>query len=174
MAKINLDLSAAKSESSSMFSVLPDGKYTVVLAHSEFKKTTSGFGLTLGFMVEEGPHTGKMTRDFVNVKNSSAQAEEIGMSRVKKIMEVQGRTKFVLVDDTDLISPTKFTIEVTEEESEFFDKNDKKVVAKQNRIKKILEIEGAVVQKESSPKSKPAAVEAPPVTTAAKTMPWDK
>ena len=86
MAKIKLDLTNDKSESSSKFSTVPSGTYKVTLADSEFKNTTSGFGLTIGFMVEEGEHKGKLIRDFVNVKNATAwryqQSDHDGLARI--------------------------------------------------------------------------------------------
>ena len=169
MAKIKLDLTNDKSESSSKFSTVPSGTYKVTLADSEFKNTTSGFGLTIGFMVEEGEHKGKLIRNFVNVKNASSQAEEIGRARLKRIMEVQGRKSFKLEEDTDLISSTEFFIVTELEDSTFLDKNDKEVTTKQNRIKKILPLEETTT--EAPKKEAPQKEEAPKNE---KKMPWDK
>ena len=120
-------------------------------------------------MVEEGEHKGKLIRDFVNVKNASSQAEEIGRARLKRIMEVQGRKSFKLEEDTDLISSTEFFIVTELEDSTFLDKNDKEVTTKQNRIKKILPLEETTT--EAPKKEAPQKEEAPKNE---KKMPWDK
>ena len=115
--KLGLDLTKTQAESASIFSRVPAGTYTVVLAHSQFKDTASGgAGLTVGYMIEDGEETGKMISDFINIQNSNEKAVEIGMARIKRIMEVQGRTNFKLATDEDLINGTKFQIEVTVEE----------------------------------------------------------
>ena len=180
MAKIKLDLTNDKSESSSIFSVVPNGTYKVTLAHSEFKDTTSGFGLTIGFMVEEGEHKGKLVRDFVNLKNSNPKASEIGRSRVKRIMEAQGRSKFILEEDTDLINPTAFLVQLEEEDSSFENSQGETVNAKQNRVKKITEVEGSLTKsvakaqkevKENKTKEVKEKEEAP---KSEKKLPWEK
>ena len=135
--KLGLDLTKTQAESSSIFSRVPAGTYTVVLAHSQFKETASGgAGLTVGYMIEEGDETGKMISDFINIQNSNEKAVEIGMARIKRIMEVQGRTNFKLATDEDLINGSKFQIEVTVEEGEYNGKP-----TENNRVKKIMALE---------------------------------
>ena len=132
--KLGLDLTKTQAESSSIFSSVPAGTYTVVLAHSQFKETASGgAGLTVGYMIEEGDETGKMISDFINIQNSNEKAVEIGMARIKRIMEVQGRSNFKLATDEDLINGIKFQIEVTVEEGEYNGKP-----TENNRVKKIM------------------------------------
>ena len=170
-SRINLDLTNVASQSTSKFSVLENGSYLVVLADSEFKENKSGFGLTLGYMVEEGPNKGKMVRDYVTIRHtSSKQAEEIGQSRVKSIMVAQGRTNFNLFNDTDLVSNSKFIIEVTKEENSFTDeKTGKEVNGFKNNIKKILPLE-----KTASKTSETKKEEIKPSQTAAtEKMPWE-
>ena len=167
MAKINLDLTKVQAESSSMFSRVPAGTYTVVLAHSVFKDTTSGgAGLTIGYMIEEGEHVGKMIQDFINIQNSNEKAVEIGLGRIKRIMEVQGRKDFKLSTDEALKSPVKFQIEVSVEEGEYNGKP-----TENNRVKKILALEGSsqatIAKKETKAAVKPAEV-------TEEKFPWDE
>lgn len=139
MAKINLDLTKVKAESSSIFSTVPAGKYVAVVAHSVFKDTSSGgAGLQIGYMIEEGEHTGKMIQDFINIQNNNEKAVEIGLGRLRKIMEVQKRKSFKLGTDEELISAVAFEIELTVEEGTY---NDKPTTT--NRVKKLNLIEGS-------------------------------
>lgn len=166
-SKLNLDLTKIQSESSSMFSRVPSGTYKVVLAHSQFKETVGGAGLILGYMVEEGEHTGKMIQDFVNIQNQSEKAVEIGLGRIKKIMEVQKRKDFKLTTDEALISATPFMIDVITEEGEYQGKS-----IENNKIKKIYLAENASPERQitnaPAPK-KEKVVEAPKKDL----LPWE-
>ena len=168
-AKLNLDLTKIQPESDSMFSRVPAGTYTVVLAHSVFKDTKSGgAGITVGYMIEEGEHTGKMISDFINVQNANEKAVEIGMARLKKIMEVQKRKSFKLDTDEQLISSVPFKIEVTVEAGEYNDKP-----TENNRVKKIMAIDSTTAagpSKTTTAKKAEAKEEAP----AEELMPWDE
>lgn len=166
-AKLNLDLTKTQAESSSIFSRVPAGTYTVVLAHSQFKDTSSGgAGLQLGFMIEEGEHTGKMVQDFVNIVNSNEDAQRIGLGRIKRIMEVQNRKDFKLTTDEALISSNKFQIEVEIEQGVYKDKP-----AENNRVKKILALEGSSQPTTTAKKEvKKESVQSPQTE---EKMPWD-
>lgn len=134
MAKINIDLSKVMAESTSLFSKVPAGEYLVSVAHSAFKETSKGgAGLTVGYMIESGEHKGKMVSDFVNIKNESEKAVEIGFQRLRLICELQGRTSFKLVEDKDLISRNQFKIITELEESEYNGKATENV-----RVKKLM------------------------------------
>ena len=166
-AKLNLDLTKTQAESSSMFSKVPAGTYTVVLAHSQFKDTSSGgAGLQLGFMIEEGDHVGKMVQDFVNIKNDNEKAVEIGLGRLKRIMEVQGRKDFKLTTDEALKSSAQFQIEVAIEEGEYNGKP-----TENNRVKKILALEGS--SQPTTAKKEVKKAESAPEAKEEK-MPWDE
>jgi hypothetical protein len=166
MAKLNLDLTKVAPESSSMFSKVPAGKYVAVVAHSVFKDTkTGGAGLQLGFMIEEGEHTGKMIQDFVNIAGSSEKAVEIGLGRIRRIMEVQKRKSFKLDTDEQLISNVAFEIEVTLEQGEYDGKP-----TENSKVKKIMMIEGDAPKAttKATPKKEAAPVEEKEL------MPWDE
>jgi len=167
MAKLNLDLTKVAPESSSMFSKVPAGKYVAVVAHSVFKDTkTGGAGLQLGFMIEEGEHTGKMIQDFVNIAGSSEKAVEIGLGRIRRIMEVQKRKSFKLDTDEQLISNVAFEIEVTLEQGEYDGKP-----TENSKVKKIMMIEGSVATNKAS---KVVVKEAPAEKEEKELMPWDE
>lgn len=164
-AKLNLDLSKTLPESDSMFSKVPAGKYVAVVAHSVFKETSSGgAGLQVGYMIETGEHAGKMIQDFINIQNSNEKAVEIGLGRLRKIMEVQKRKTFVLTTDEALINATAFEIEVVLESGTYKDQPIENC-----KVKKITAIEG------SAPATKATAKKEAPVKEEEKKelMPWD-
>src|SRR6478752_6165586 len=104
-SKINLDLTNTPAESGSIFSKVPAGQYKVVVAFSQFKdgKKAGAAGLQVGYMIEEGPHKGKMVQDYINIMNENEDAVKIGHSRLRRICELQNRKSYKLANDTDLI-----------------------------------------------------------------------
>jgi len=167
-SKLNLDLTKIQPESDSMFSKVPAGKYVAVVAHSVFKDTKSGgAGLQVGFMIEQGEHAGKMVQDFINIAGSSEKAVEIGLGRLRKIMEVQKRKSFKLDTDEQLISGVPFEIEIVIEEGTYNDKP-----TENSKVKKIAAIEGSVATNKTS---KVVAKESPVKEEEKKElMPWDE
>ena len=140
-SKINLDLTKVESESSSVFSRVPAGQYLVVLAYSQFKegKNPGAAGLQIGYMIEEGEHKGKMIGEYINIANQNEDAVKIGLGRLKRICELQGRSSLKLATDLDLIHKGKFLIDVELVENEYNGKT-----TEVNRVKKLLANEGSV------------------------------
>lgn len=144
MAKINLDLTNVIAESSSMFSKVPAGNYTVSLAHAQFKDNGTSAGVQLGYMVESGEHKGKLIPDYINIVNQNEKAVEIGLQRLRRICDLQLRKSFKIVNDTDLINRTQFSIEVDLVEGEYQGKPVENV-----RVKKLLAIDSSkTIEKE--------------------------
>lgn len=117
MAKINLDLTYVPAEAASQFSVVPAGKYLVAVVSSEFKegRVPGDYSLTLGLGILSGDYAGKVIRDSVNVVNQSEKATEIGLARLRKILELQKRTVFTLINDSDVVNSNAFYAEVVED-----------------------------------------------------------
>ena len=142
---LNLNLTNTQEESASMFSKVPAGDYEVSLAHAQFKegkKNDGASGLQVGYMIESGPHKGKMLSDYINIANPNEKAVEIGLARLKKILVVQKRTNFILKTDMDLVSRNKFMISVAIEPSTYEKKDGTVVEAENCAVKKIMAIEG--------------------------------
>lgn len=129
---LNLKLGNVEAEQSSMFSKVPDGEYVVSVAHSQFKdgKKPGAAGLQVGYMIEEGPHKGKLIQDYINITNENEQAVEIGLRRLKAIMVYQDRKNFDLKTDHELISRNKFMITTVLETSTYKEKEIESVSVK--------------------------------------------
>lgn len=160
-SKINLDLTKKTPESSSLFSKVPAGIYTVTVRHSQFKegKTPGAAGLQVGYMIEHGEHAGKMIQDYINIANSNEKAVEIGLQRLRRICDLQSRKSFKLQMDTDLINSTEFSIEVSLEENEYNGN-----VTEVNRVKKLL-------ASDTVKKEEPAVVKE--VIKSESSLPWE-
>lgn len=102
MAKLNMDLSGVKEETSSAFSLVPAGDYEVKVVSADVKETKSGgAGLILGLEILSGDQSGKKIKDFINIVNSNVDAERIGKQRLKLIAMLVGVKNPNKVADTD-------------------------------------------------------------------------
>lgn len=165
---LNLDLSKTEAESSSMFSKVPEGDYEVTLAHAQFKdgKNAGAAGLQVGYMIEAGPHKGKLLQDYINIMNDNEDAVKIGHRRLRKILELQKRTSFVLKTDADLVNTkARFMVSVAIEMGTYKDKPVENCA-----IKKLFEKEGPSapdsaaskgVTRATTAKTAPVVAEAP-------------
>ena len=69
------------------FEVIPAGEYAAIVAKSEMKPTKDGTGqrLNLTLQILSGQYQNRIVFDGLNVKNKSAQAEQIGRSQLKAL-----------------------------------------------------------------------------------------
>lgn len=69
------------------FEVIPAGEYPAIVAKSEMKPTKDGTGqrLNLTLQILSGQYQNRIVFDGLNVKNRSAQAEQIGRSQLKAL-----------------------------------------------------------------------------------------
>jgi len=77
------------------FKVVPPGTYPVVIVKSDVIDAKSGAGnkvLVLECQILEGPETGDIIVDRLNIKNTSEVSQKIGLSQLKNICEAIGYT----------------------------------------------------------------------------------
>jgi len=69
------------------FEVIPAGEYPAIVTKSEMKPTKDGTGqrLNLTLQILSGQYQNRIVFDGLNVKNKSAQAEQIGLSQLKAL-----------------------------------------------------------------------------------------
>jgi hypothetical protein len=116
MAKLGLSLEGVKlnTGSGNGFSIVPTGKYSVVVGSAEVGSTKNGSSLILGYQIIEGEHEGKMIKDFLNVVNPSSEAVRISTERIATVAWATNAPlkKGVLEDTDDLLLKTPFEISV--------------------------------------------------------------
>jgi len=74
-------------ESTGGFTLLPDGKYKVVIVGDKVVPTKANDGriLELDVQIVEGPHAGHKIPDRINIINKSAQAQAIGQGQLRRL-----------------------------------------------------------------------------------------
>ena len=79
-------------ESSGGFTVVPEGKYQVVIVGDRLKDTKAGTGkiLELKVQIVEGEHRGTTIVDRLNIVNASSVAQQIGQGQLKRICNLCG------------------------------------------------------------------------------------
>lgn len=116
MAKLGLSLGDVKvsTGSSSGYSIVPTGKYTVVVGSAEIKETKNGSALILGYLITDGEHEGKQLKDFLNVVNPSADTVRISTERLATVAWATNASlkKGVLEDTDDLLNQVPFDVSV--------------------------------------------------------------
>jgi len=82
------------------FTPLPAGDYNVTIHDAEIKQTKSGTGqyINLKLHVDGPTHTGRFLFGALNIKNDSAQAEQIGRGQLGSILRAIGIES---LEDTD-------------------------------------------------------------------------
>lgn len=135
------------------FTLVPPGIYTVIIAKSELKdtKTRNGKFLELSCQIVEGPHTGTVIFDRLNVRNPSEIAQKIGLSDLKHICDA---IKFAgQLTDSAQLHGKPYSVKVDVENFQ----SDKDGTTKQsNKISKRMV------------RQKPTAASAPPTQPGAK------
>ena len=79
---------------------------------------SGGAGLILGLEILSGDHSGKKIKDFINIVNSSVDAERIGKQRLKLIAVLVGVKNPNKVADTDELltgKPIVVSVEVKDD-----------------------------------------------------------
>jgi len=79
-------------EDSGGFTVVPDGKYQVVIVGDKLKDTKAGTGKLLELKVQiiDGEHRGGTITDRLNILNKSDTAQKIGQGQLKRICNLCG------------------------------------------------------------------------------------
>lgn len=90
MALINFNAQTVSPESE--FTPLPAGIYTAQVTDSEVKPTKTGTGhyLQLTWRVLEGPQTGRMVFDRLNIANANETATKIGQQMLSQLCHAIG------------------------------------------------------------------------------------
>jgi hypothetical protein len=90
---------------------LPPGWYTATISRAELKRTKDGSGQYIKVRYDiTGPiHQGRLVFGSLNIKNSSAKAEEIGRQQLGELMRAIGLAK---VTDTDQLIGGSLQIKV--------------------------------------------------------------
>jgi hypothetical protein len=81
------DLGLKDQKVNSGFEVIPPGEYPAIVTKSEMKPTKDGSGkrLNLTIQILSGPFQNRIVFDGLNVKNKSAQCEQIGKGQLKAL-----------------------------------------------------------------------------------------
>lgn len=150
MAKLGLNLSGVETEKPrSEFWIVPTGTYSVKVSKADIIDTKSGgAAIVFGYQIQDGEFEGKTIKDFVNVQNASAKAQEIGLQRLKTVAFATGYTND-MIDDTDsLIGLESFDVYVTEEQDGEYKRNNvKSVLVTRDLTPKKLESKPATMTK---------------------------
>lgn len=83
---------ANKVEPNTVFEALPAGDYVVAIVGSELEKTKAGTGdrLELKLQIVDGTFRGRVLFDGLNVRNPSAQAQQIAQATLSAICRAVG------------------------------------------------------------------------------------
>jgi hypothetical protein len=139
VAKLGLSLKGVEinNGSSSDYSIVPDGTYTVVVGKTETKDTKSGTALILGYKVLDGEFEGKLVKDFLNIENPSQDAVRISMERLATVAFATGFEKGEIEDSDELINLEPFSIIVTKEDDGEYKRNRVKAVLTTREVKPV-------------------------------------
>lgn len=72
---------------------IPNGDYVVAMHACVRKDTKNGWGLSCEYTVMDGPHKGRKVFDFLNLQNTSAQAQDIAQGTLSAICHATGVLK---------------------------------------------------------------------------------
>lgn len=121
MAKLGIDLSQVKEQSSSGYSMIPAGKYEMKVVKTEVKETkTGGAMLVCDLEVQDfGDHVNKKIPYQMNIVNASAEAQRIGLSQLKSLaIACHVKNPNAIGDSDELITGVSFEAEVITEEKD--------------------------------------------------------
>lgn len=81
------DAAAVDPQENRSYEPLPRGTYDVEITNAEVKETSSGngTGLKVEYTVIGPTHAGRKVFQFVNIRHTSAQAEQIGQSQLSAL-----------------------------------------------------------------------------------------
>jgi len=118
-------------ENTGGFTVVPEGKYQVVIVGDNLKDTKAGTGkiLELKVQIVDGEHRGATVVDRLNIINQSDVAQKIGQGQLKRICNLCG-VSYPPSDTTGLIGkPMQATVKTEE-----FTSNNTGNLLKSNKI----------------------------------------
>lgn len=144
MASLGIVLNQKDMPESQGFDPIPEGWYQAKIKTAELKPTQNGQMIVLGFEVLGPTHTGRLISfQNLNIKNSSAEAERIGMQQLGEIMGAAGLPS---IQDTDQLIGITLQIKVkVKPAGEYTDKNGvKKMGDARNEVRGYKAIEGGV------------------------------
>ena len=121
MAKLGLDLSQVKEQSTSGYSMIPAGKYEMKVVKTDIKDTkTGGSMLVCDLEVQDfGDHVSKKIPYQMNIVNSSTEAQRIGLSQLKSLaIACCVRNPNAIGDSDELITGVSFEAEVITEDKD--------------------------------------------------------
>lgn len=105
---------------------IPAGVYSVMIDNAELKATIAGTGQYISVMLKvmEGPHTGRVVFDKINIVNPNETSQRIGLQALKKIMLAMGGTP---ITDSDQLIGARLVIKVgVEKDATYGDRNNVK------------------------------------------------
>ena len=115
------DLTGAKldpnvEENSGGFTVVPEGKYQVVIVGDRLADTKSGSGklLELKVQIVDGEHRGTTIIDRLNIINQSNVAQKIGQGQLKRLCNLCGVDYPPTSTDGLIGKPMQATVKVVE------------------------------------------------------------
>lgn len=126
MGDLAIDLSGVSDDDMSQGSgggwvCKPDGHYRVMITEASVKPTKAGTGqcLWLKHVFLDPEHQGDFQLDFVNVRNPSVKAQEIGQAQLKCLAIATGHPTPNFVDDSkDLMNKPFYLRLYAEEDSD--------------------------------------------------------
>ena len=149
-------------QGTSSFDPLPAGWYTAHITQAELKATNDGNGqyIKLRYDITGPTHQGRVVFGNLNIKNASAQAEEIGRQQLGEVMRAIGLSR---VTDTDQLIGGNLSIKLDIRAARTDDKTGKTYDAT-NEVKGFRSLTGSVPAAPA-----PAAASAAPAKA---TPPW--
>jgi hypothetical protein len=145
-------------EQQNSFDPIPEGWYEAVISKADVKPTKDKTGqyINMQYAVTGPAHQGRVVFSIVNIRNKSAEAQNIGLQQLGSIMRAVGLTR---VDDTDQLIGGRLLIKVTIRKQDGYEPT--------NDVRGYKAIEGAVMPAAAAPAgAKEAGSKAAP--------PWSK
>lgn len=134
MAKLNLNLTDVQEQSSSGYSFVPAGRYTMKVVKTDVaeNKNKNGHILTADLEVQDfGDHVSKRIPYKMNIVNPSADAQRIALSQLKTLaIATCAKNPNAIGDSDELITGVEIDVEVTEKEYNGKNYSDIKAVFK--------------------------------------------
>lgn len=120
MAKLNLNLSEVKEQSSSGYSFVPAGKYTMKVVKTDVKENSNKTGhiLCVDLEVQDfGDHVSKKVPYNMNIVHTNAETQRIALSQLKTLaIAVGAKNPNAIGDSDELITGAEIEVEITERE----------------------------------------------------------
>lgn len=120
MGKLNLDLSQVKEQSTSGYSFVPAGKYTMKVVKTDVKENNNKNGhiLTVDLEVQDfGDHVGKKIPYNLNIVHPNVDTQRIALSQLKSLaIAACAKNPNAIADSDELITGVEFEVELGERE----------------------------------------------------------